>query len=89
MENEKTPDTDRPGRQSPGAPVTLEDLAGAASRHTRDIGGLIARMDHLETQARRIDRQVLMMVGMVTVLIYSVRQIVSKLPAEAVNAPDA
>jgi hypothetical protein len=38
-----------------------------------DVGGLIARVDQLETMIRRIDRQVIMMAGSLALILWVVK----------------
>lgn len=38
-----------------------------------DVGGLIARVDQLETMVRRIDRQVIMMAGTLAIILWVVK----------------
>jgi hypothetical protein len=53
-----------------------------------DMGGLIARTDQLEARISRTDRQVLMVIGMLTVVLWTVKQLADKVPMEAINAVD-
>jgi hypothetical protein len=89
MDDETETENTTNGAEPKPETVTLDDLAHAARNAGRDIGGLISRVDHLETSIRRTDRQVLMMIGMVTVLIYSVRQIAARMPDLAERVADA
>ena len=38
-----------------------------------DVGGLIARVDQLETMVRRVDRQVIMMAGSLAIILWVVK----------------
>src|SRR5271154_7113238 len=75
------------GPQPSGVPVTMEELQRLVGATTRDMGGMISRLDQLETTVRRTDRQVLLMIGMVTVLVWAVKGLAAKIPEVADAAP--
>jgi hypothetical protein len=76
------------GPQPMGGGFTLDDLTDTVQRLRSDVGGLISRTDQLETMCRRADRQTLMLIGLVSVLMWSVKSIAQKLP-ELTDAPAA
>lgn len=57
------------------------DAAAVAARGA--MGGLVARTDQLETKLARIDRQTLMLIGMVAVLAWGVKSIAGKVALDA------
>ena len=69
--------------QPSGGPVILTDLAGQLSRANDHIGGLISRVDQLETTVRRTDRQILMVIGIMALLLWNVKQLAEALDAAA------
>jgi hypothetical protein len=74
------------GPQPSGVPVTLEELQRLVGATTRDVGGMISRLDQLETTVRRTDRQVLMMIGMVSILVWAVKGLAARIPEEVADA---
>jgi hypothetical protein len=58
-----------------------------AARALDNVGGLIARVDQLETQLRRIDRQTLMLVGMMALCMWSIKSLAGKVAVDAPAAP--
>lgn len=83
-----------------GAAAQADELAAAeqtespevaaarmAAKALDDVGGLIARVDQLETQLRRVDRQTLMLVGMVTLCMWSIKSLAGKVGVDAPAAP--
>lgn len=68
----------------PGETAELEALrlARVANENT---GGLIARVDQLETKVLRVDRQLLVLIGMVAVLTWSVKSLAGKVGVDGAS----
>lgn len=56
------------------APQPLQELVGRVDRAWNDIGALISRTDQLEATVRRVDRQTIMMVGTLALILYVTRK---------------
>jgi hypothetical protein len=67
--------------EQPQATAESPEAAAArmAANASREVGGMVARLDQLETRVARVDRQVLMLIGMFAVLAWSVKSIAGKL----------
>jgi hypothetical protein len=76
-----------PERQ-PGESAELEALR-LARRADEIAGGLVARLDQVETKLVRVDRQVLILIGMVAVVTYTVKAIAGRIPEVADAAAPA
>lgn len=79
-------------REAPPAeqvPTTadVQDAIRMAATCNREVGGMVSRLDQLETRVARIDRQVLMVVGMIAVVMFGVKQLAGKLEELGVDAP--
>jgi hypothetical protein len=80
-----------PEDRQPGESAELEALRLARGAHEA-AGGLIARVDQLETKVVRVDRQLLILIGMVALVTYSIKSLAGKLEgviADATPAPPA
>lgn len=71
------PEPPAPAAQ-PGETAELEALR-LARLANETAGGLVARLDQIETKVGRVDRQVLMVIGMIAVLTWSVKVLGGKL----------
>jgi hypothetical protein len=69
----------------PGETAELEALR-LARLANETAGGLIARLDQLETKVLRVDRQLLVLIGMVAVLTWSVKSLAGKVGADGAAA---
>jgi hypothetical protein len=77
---EEIPLEPRGWKESPAAePQPLQELVTMLQRAREDIGGLVARVDQLETTIRRVDRQTIMMAGSLAVILWTVKSILGKL----------
>jgi hypothetical protein len=61
-----------PDQQAP-APQAVRELYEQLETIGIDVGGLIARVDQLETMVRRVDRQVIMMAGSLAIILWVVK----------------
>lgn len=60
------------------APQPMHEMVKQLERAWSDIGALISRTDQLEATVRRIDRQTIMMVGSLALVLYVTRQALAK-----------
>jgi hypothetical protein len=67
----REPDQQRAAPAPERAPSELYDQLEAIGV---DVGGLIARVDQLETMIRRVDRQVIMIAGSLAIILWVVKQ---------------
>lgn len=61
------------------APQPMQALVELLEEGRADIGGLISRTDELEATVKRVDRQVLMTIGILAIVMYGVKQVAGKL----------
>lgn len=61
------------------APQPMQEFAALLEDARGDIGGLISRTDQLEATVRRVDRQVLMTIGILAVVLWGVRQLAGQI----------
>ena len=59
--------------QAPLPPAPASELYEQLEAIGIDVGGLIARVDQLETMVRRVDRQVIMMAGSLAIILWVVK----------------
>jgi hypothetical protein len=73
---EQAPPVHEPPQPSP---QPLQELIARLESARGDIGGLISRTDQLEATVRRLDRQVLMSIGILAVVLYGVKHLAKQL----------
>jgi hypothetical protein len=61
------------------APQPMQAMVELLEDARVDIGGLISRTDQLEATVRRVDRQILMTIGVLAIVLYGVKQLAGKL----------
>lgn len=61
----------------------MQEVINQLERARQDIGGLISRVDQLETTIRRVDRQTIMMAASLAIILWTVKSIAARLPAAA------
>ena len=61
------------------APQPMQGLVSKVGKLDLDIGALIARTDAVESTVRRVDRQTIMLVGALALVLWSTRQALAKL----------
>jgi hypothetical protein len=73
---EQAPPVHEPPQPSP---QPLQELIARLESARGDIGGLISRTDQLEATVRRLDRQVLMSIGILALVLYGVKHLAQQL----------
>jgi hypothetical protein len=77
-----------PDTEAPAYTPTLEDALRLGRVANQEIGGLIARIDQLESRVQRVDRQVLVAIGMLALLTWTVKSLAGKVElADVTSAP--
>jgi hypothetical protein len=76
----REPDRPPPVHEAPEqTPQPMQGLVSKVGKLDLDIGALIARTDAIESTVRRVDRQTIMLVGALALVLYTTRTVISKL----------
>jgi len=76
----REPDQPPPVHEAPEqAPQPIQGLVEQVRQGRLDVGALIARTDAIESTVRRVDRQTIMLVGALALVLWTTRQALSKL----------
>ena len=76
----REPDQPPPVHEPPEqAPQPLQGLVEQVRRSRLDVGALIARTDAIESTVLRVDRQTIMLVGALALVLWTTRQALAKL----------
>lgn len=76
----REPDQPPPVHEAPEqAPQPLQGLVEQVRQGRLDVGALIARTDAIESTVRRVDRQTIMLVGALALVLWTTRQALAKL----------
>jgi hypothetical protein len=63
----------------PAVAQPMQEIVNQLDTALRDIGGLVSRTDQLEATVRRVDRQILMTIGILAVVLYGVKHLAKQL----------